>query len=77
MNHHGREVTVVLDSHTEKMTASEGHQHLHMDPAVYFGGIEKAHTGKGLFICLCDCIKIMYVSRGCPRDETRNTLEIP
>ena len=59
VNHRGQDVLVTLDTQTEKMTAQEGHQHLHMDPAIYFGGLEKAHSamGKGvtllaLFICM-------------------------
>ncbi len=50
VNHRGEDVLVTLDSQTEKMTAQKGHQHLHMDPAIYFGGLEKAHSAMGTII---------------------------
>ncbi len=45
--HRGQQVEVSLDSATQRMQAREGHQHLHMDPAVYFGGVQASHTGLG------------------------------
>ena len=47
ISHRGQEVDVTLDSGTQRMQAREGHQHLHMDPAVFFGGTETSHTGLG------------------------------
>ena len=47
ISHRGQEVDVTLDSGTQRMQAREGHQHLHMDPAVFFGGMETSHTGLG------------------------------
>ena len=48
ISHRGQEVDVTLDSGTQRMQAREGHQHLHMDPAVFFGGMEMSHTGLGI-----------------------------
>ena len=47
ISHRGQEVDVTLDSGTQRMQAREGHQHLHMDPAVFFGGMETSHIGLG------------------------------
>ncbi len=47
VSHRGQEVEVELDSSGQRMQAREGHQHLHMDPAVYFGGIQASHSGLG------------------------------
>ncbi len=44
---------VALDSLMQKMQAREGHQHLHMDPAVFYGGIETSHNGLGRLLNTC------------------------
>ena len=48
ISHWGQEVDVTLDSGTQRMQAREGQQHLHMDPAIFFGGMEMSHTGLGI-----------------------------
>ena len=47
VSHRGEDVQVLLDGEEEHISAPPGNQHLHMDPAVYFGGLDLAHTAMG------------------------------
>ena len=62
INHRAEEVSVTLDDQSEKISAPSGNQHLHMDPAVYFGGMDASHSSMGESNISNGCPYIMQVT---------------